>query len=83
MSKPEGCIYPDCLNCILDDCYYDIESEQADVMLEIGELEVFCDNLKKTSRTPVRDNEMYRKAMNRKYYLLRKLYDGGISYEER
>ena len=80
MSKPEGCVYPDCLNCILDDCYYDIESEQSESMLEIGELEVFVDNLKKTSPVPVRENPLYRTSMNRKYYLLRKL-NNDIKYD--
>ena len=80
MSKPEGCVYPDCLNCILDDCYYDIESEQSELMLEIGELELFVDNLKKTSPVPVRENPLYRKSMNRKYYLLRKL-NNDIKYD--
>ena len=85
MKKPEGCLYPDCLNCILDDCYYDKEEQEEEIIQEIGELEVFLENLRSTKEdgTRIRDNKLYKKTINRKNYLMRKIFEEGISYEER
>lgn len=80
MSKPKGCCYPDCFVCPLDDCYYDDDELR---ITEIEELNVLLANLKASKKKGERlkDNPLYRKAFNRRDYLLN--YEERIDYQNR
>lgn len=70
-NKPVGCCYPNCFDCPLDDCHYDIEETENELAEEIAELEVMMENVKATNPKGqnLKKNSLYQKLYRRYNYL--------------